>query len=210
MTRLIRARGATSEMARLFDAEPEPGLNWREIVWPGDSALLVTQEDGQRRLSTMPWGLPALSFARPVTANQRGTMFVRDLVEGGRLDEPRQLRRCLIVVEAFAYPSGETGRCTRSWFGLSDRPLVAWAGVCTAGGNGCAGLLMNANQTIAPLSNHMPRLLAPHDHATWLRGGLLALSSPEPDADHYHENFGERWSTGALLDQFHLGFVASA
>lgn len=211
MTSLLRALGATSEMARRFDAEPDIGLAWREVIWPGDSALVVTQEDGHRRLSAMCWSLPAMAYARPVPAKQRGTLFVRDLVVGGRLHAPARLRRCLIVIEAFAYPSGDDGQCTRSWFGLSDRPLLAWAGFCVPDGSSCAGLLTGANQTVAAISNHMPRLLAPSDHVCWLNGGgLLSLVPPEPDIAHYHENFGERWSTGALLDDPKLPLAASA
>lgn len=211
MTSLIRARGAVSEMAWLFDAEPDIGLDWRETIWPGDAALVVSEERGTRRLSAMRWGLPALAYARPVPAKQRGTLFMRDLVMGGRLRAPDRLRRCLIVIEAFAYPSGAAGQCTRSWFGLSDRPLAAWAGFCVGDGNGCAGLLNRANDLVEPLSNHMPRVLAPRDHADWLGGaGVLSLSPPEPGAEYYHENFAERWSTGALLDDRQLPLAASA
>lgn len=199
MTSLIRARGATSEITRLFDADADFELRWRDVIWPGDCALVVTEEGGGRRLSALRWSLPALAFGRPVPAKQRGTLFVGDLVDGGRLDAPDRLRRCLIVLEAFAHPWGQAGHRTRSWFGLSDRPLAAWAGFCMGDGSGCAGLLMSANQMVAAASNHMPRLLAPQDHTDWLGGiGLLSLS--ETANEYYHENFGERWSTGALLD----------
>jgi len=111
------------------------------------------------------------------------------------------LRRCLIVLESFAYPSGWAGSYTRSWLGLSDRPLAAWAGFCENDRSGYAGLLAVACPTVATVNNHMPRLLAPLDHAAWLDGvGPLSLSAPQAESDYYHDNFGERWSTGALWD----------
>jgi putative SOS response-associated peptidase YedK len=202
MTCLLRARGAVSEIAALFDAAPDAGLIWSEVIWPGETLLIVTEPSGTRRLAAACWGLPALTFHRQVPASQHGTLFMRDLVEGGRLAPPLQLRRCLIVVEAFAYPAGRAGHRTRSWFGLSEHPLAAWAGVVTEDGSACAGLMAPANNQISPFSDHMPRLLQPADHQPWLAGaGPLSLSPAWPDTAYYREDLGELWSTGLLPEE---------
>lgn len=76
---------------------------------------------------------------------------------------------------------------------------------------GCAGLLMPASKLIELLSDQMPRLLAPAHHAAWLNGAVpLSLSPVEPDESYYRENFGERWSTGAMIDAPLLPVAASA
>lgn len=211
MTSLIRTRAATSEMTRLFDAKADFGLTWGNVIWPGEAALVVTEDNGHRRLSAMRWSLPALAFVRPVPAKQRGILFARDLGHGGRLNAPNRLRRCLIIIEAFAYPSDEGGQCTRSWFGLTDRPLSAWAGFCEKDAGGCAGLLTCATLTVATASDNMPLLLSAKDHIHWLSGGgLLSLSPREPDEAHYHENFGERWSTGVIDSDRKLQLAVTA
>jgi putative SOS response-associated peptidase YedK len=173
--------------------------------------LIVTRDNGRRRLSLSQWGLPALAFVRPVPARQRGVVFARDLVAGGRILAPQRLQRCLIVVEAFAYPSGQAGKYMRSWFGLRDRPLAAWAGMVMNDDGGCAGLLAPACKLIKPLSDHMPRLIATADHFAWLNcAGPLSLTPAEPHTNYYRENFGERWSTGAMIDASLLPIAASA
>lgn len=196
MTCLLRCRGSTSEMAKLCAATPDAGLDWPAMIWTGEPVPVVIEEDGERRLKTLRWGLSAAAFTTPLPARQRGTEYARDcLRDGSRLADPAVLERCLILLEAFAYPMGEAGRRTRGWFGLWDHPLAAWAGVC--GDGGCAGVLGFANNVVAPGSETMPLLLRPEDHQRWLGGGtLLSLGPGFADAEFYRENFGELWSTG--------------
>lgn len=198
MTALLRTRGSAPEMARLFGAASNPGLDWRESIWIGDRVPVVWIEGGGRRLATCNWALLETAFALPVPAKQRGTLYPRDLVPAAsRLCNPAGLRRCLIIVESFAYPDGAKGQRTRCWFGLRDNPLIVWAGLCSADGENCVGILVQANDRIEPYSETMPRLLLPEDRERWLAGeGLLSLG-PTIDANaFYRENLGERWSTG--------------
>jgi len=200
MTCLLRTRGSASEMARLFDAEPDPGLAWRETSWTGDPVPVVAVENSQRRLRTMIWGLEAAAYAKSVEARQRGVLYARDLaVAATRLHDLAGLRRCLIILESFAYPMGKAGACTRGWIGLWDEPLTAWAGLCTS--EGSAGMLVLANERVEPLSDTMPRMLPPDDWEPWLAGAsLLSLGPGYPEAAFYRENLGERWSTGHSIE----------
>lgn len=210
MTCLLRTRGSASEMAGLFDAEPNPRLEWREPIWTGDAVpVVVMGEDGTRRIRTMTWGLPALAFAKAVPAKQRGSIYPRDLTRtGSRVQDPVGLERCLIILESFAYPMGQAGECTRGWIGLWDEPLTVWAGVCIA--DCCAGLLVLANERVEPLSDTMPRLLQPEDRDLWLAGpSLLSLGPGYPEAAFYRENLGERWSSGQQIDNAQLLFTTS-
>lgn len=211
MTALLRSRGAASEMSLLFDALPDADLHWRESSWVGDPVPVVLVENEQRRLATRTWGLPAGSFAHPIAAKRRGTLYPRDLSpSASRLCDPRGFQRCLIIVESFAYPDGPEGRCTRSWFGLWDEALTAWAGLCTPDGQ-CAGILARANERVEPYSATMPLLLAPADREGWLAGaGFLALRADYDSADFYRENLGERWSTGRPDVEASPPFAAAA
>lgn len=170
-------------MARSFAAEPDLGLDWPESMWTGEQVpVVIASEDGGRRLTTMPWGLSAASYAVAVPRKRRGLVYPRDFWRtGSRLVEPAAVSRCVIVLEAFAYPEGRSGDCMRTWVGLHDHPLVGWAGICDE--SGCAGVLIKANDMIKPLSDTMPRLLAPEDHGPWLDGAsLLSLGLPHPEA----------------------------
>lgn len=208
MTCLLRSRGSSSEMARLFAADSEAGISWRDVVWPGEQVPVVIQEGERRRLITMRWGLPQDAFLNPVRPSQRGIIYSRDFWRtGSRLDDVASLSRCLIILESFAYPAGEAGRCTRSWFGLWDQPLTAWAGICTP--DGCAGVLVRANTVVETASEMMPRLLHPSDHTAWLGGAtLLSLSAMPEDQEFYLENLWERWSTGSLPQEMPSRLIA--
>jgi len=167
--------------------------------------VTVMPRAGGWRIEQLPWGLPAEAFAAPGRPRaQRAALFARDLVGAtGTLVDPAALGRCLIVLEAFAYPDGPAGRKTRAWAGLWDRPLAAWAGVCSGSGTGagCAGLLTTANERVGAVSRHMPVLLAPGDCEAWLRGpGWLLSTTPiMEDAAFYLERTDEHWSTGVPL-----------
>lgn len=199
MTALLRTRGSTSEMARWFGASADRDLDWRPSSWIGDPVPVVFADEGRRRLTTGIWGLSADSFAEPIAPKLRGTLYPRDLCRtGSRLREPGGVRRCLILIESFAYPGGLDGQCTRNWFGLWDETLTAWAGICSSDGR-VAGILGRANERVAPCSDRMPLLLAPADRDDWLAGaGFLALRAGYDPEDFYRENLGERWSTGQL------------
>ena len=200
MTNLIRCRGAVSEIATLFDAEPDPDLLWAPTIWPGEHVLAVTASAGSRRLQTIPWGLPAELFLEPKSPSHRATIFARDLIgRNGGLVAPDLLERCLIIIEACASPEGEDGQQTRTWSGLWDEPLVAWAGLCRleADEPGCAGLLTPANPLIGRVSGHMPFLLTPEGQAAWLDGcSPLVLPPSWSDGAWYLERSDERWSNG--------------
>lgn len=202
MTSLIRCRGAVSEIAALFHAVPDAGLDWRPHSWPGEPTLVVAQDKDVRRLRSLPWGLPQGLFVTDRPREQRGTLFARESVDGrdGLIDSGT-LTRCLIVAEAFAYPAGDAGQRVRSWAGLWDEPLCAWAGVCELGDeSGFAGLLTASNALVGRVSRHMPILLRPKERDTWLAGvPLHAIDGVYEEAAWFLEPSDEAWSSGAYI-----------
>ncbi|MBB3862457.1 putative SOS response-associated peptidase YedK [Novosphingobium hassiacum] len=125
MTRLIRCRAAVSEMAKLFDARPDPGLSWRPTIWPGEKAIVVIEGAQGRQLRALSWGLPQDALSKARGDGVRTTLFAREIAGDNSPLGLGLLERCLIAAEDFAYPQGETGQRTRSWFGLWDVPICA-------------------------------------------------------------------------------------
>lgn len=205
MTNLIRCRGAISEIAGLFDAEADLGLLWQPIIWPGESVLVIIPSASGRRLQRMSWGLPSSAFADPRPRSRRATIFGSDMVDrSGGIVSHDLLARCLIVIESFAYPEGVSGQRTRTWGGLWDEPLAAWAGVCVPGAqnNGCAGILSPANALFSKVSGHLPLLLPPEERAPWLDGASpLSLTTSYPETAWYLERSDERWSNGLPIGE---------
>jgi len=197
MSNLIRCRGSASEIAARFDAGPVRDLAWRSHIWPGEAGLVVLLDQQTRALQTLIWGLPAQGFVKRHPLRERIGLFARDLVDGGRVRDPDMLTRCLIIIEDVAYPDGPLGARTRSYAGLWDMPLCAWAGlcICREGDNGFAGLLIPANALVARVSAHMPLLLPQEAWQPWLEGEALhALSGVYAEQDWYLEPSGENWS----------------
>lgn len=198
MTALIRTRGSTSELARLFDAAAAPALKWKPFCWPGDPVPVVTGDDRGRTLSTMAWGLPLDDFRRPLAPAQRAGLFASDLmIDASRLRDVLALERSLIIIESYACPVGSAGAMTREWTGLSEEPLTAWAGFCNAARTHCAGLLMRTSASLERGNAPYPRLLRREYWQAWLDGaGFLSIGEPYEDTDLYREDLGERWSNG--------------
>ncbi|WNO54120.1 hypothetical protein [Stakelama saccharophila] len=204
MTALLRYRGALSEIEALFAAEPEGTPAWAPLIWPGEPAVVVTERDGRRSVTSRPWGLPKAAFVDPSRSRARRAIVVpRELrADAGMLIDPGELERCLLVLEAFAYPDGPAGQRTRSWTGLWDRPLAGWAGFGVPGGHGCAGVLVMANPLIARVSRHMPLLAHPDEFGAWLDGSAIfpSLSAITDEQEFYVERTDERWSMGVSPD----------
>ncbi len=206
MTALLRCRGALSEIGKQFDTAVPDKLDWTPVIWPGEPVLIIREQDGARRIELRSWGLPLSAYANPPkTPAGRAVAFPRMLAaDAGHFMEPAKLEHCLIVAEAFAYPTGEPGKQRRAWAGLWDAPLFSWAGVCPRDtGSGCAGLLGAATPTVSRVSSVMPIILAPGDYGRWLGGrtGLLSLAPVYDDEAIFLEEGDELWSTGAIEEE---------
>ena len=202
MTNLIRCRGALAEISEHFTAEPDGDLSWHAQIWPGETVLVVTQDDQHRRLSAMSWASPASHYLRPLPLSRRSGFFSREMFAGGgSIVNPDFLTRCLIVMVACAYPDRSGERVTRSWAGLWDTPLAAWAGLCSQDESGCAGLLVPAHELIARVSPNMPMLLPPEEQEGWLADeSPLSMEKAYEPSDWYLEPSDEAWSSGVAHD----------
>jgi putative SOS response-associated peptidase YedK len=173
MCNLYSMTATVDEMRRIFgpfegDTTNVPAY---DEVFPGYSAPVLRQEgDGGLKLEMMKWGFPG-----PQAAGGRPVTNVRNLNSGfwrNALNDPK--RRCIVPVTSFCEWTGEVGRKTKVWFGVSEEqhPLFAFAGIWRPGEGGpfYAFLTCEPNQTVAAVHpKAMPVMLRPGaDVERWL------------------------------------------
>lgn len=176
MCNLYRMTKGTAEVARLFEAAPDPGANFAAEVYPGYPGLVLA--DGALR--AMAWGLPLVLKGKhgqplkpkPVNnarEDKLDTAFWRSSFAG---------RRCLIPVSAWGEAEGEKGRMTRTWYALPDHALpghdlFAVAGVwrpTTEWGDSYAMVMVDGCAQMAEVHDRMPVILRADDWAVWTKG----------------------------------------
>lgn len=198
LTTLYRCRTALSEVCEQFSALTPPRALWSAEMWPGRTGLAVYCDGGGRRAEAMRWGIPrdivdGVPGRRPITTTIR---FQR--VTPAQFGRFEAAWRCLILLDSFACPEGPAGARTRTWFGVEDRPVFAWAGIWapTPEGKTFAGLLAAANDLV-PASS-MPVILDPDDYDLWLRGvrhnAAPLANRPYSEARMYREALDEPWN----------------
>jgi len=179
MCNLYTIRTSAAEVASYFSAKMPATFNAGEgEVYPGGIGMVVREEAGQRILQSMTWGfpLPQKSKKTGQPIKPKPVNNIADLSSFmWRFIAPRPENRCLIPLTGFAEAEGEYGAKTRTWFGVKDRPIFAWAGmwkVSDEWGPVYSGLMTNCNEVVRPVHNRMPVLLHEEDYDLWLRGSL--------------------------------------
>jgi putative SOS response-associated peptidase YedK len=116
--------------------------------------------------------------------------------------------RCLIVLDSFALPFGVEGKKTRSWFGLWDEPIFAWAGLWREieGAGSCfLGAVTRANPLVSRAGPLMPLVLDRLAYQQWLfgkRSDLIALwRQPFAAELMWLEQTDELWGSGRCLHE---------
>lgn len=199
MCNLYRMTRGTQEIARLFGAEADPGINFAHEVYPGYPGLVVAQGT----VRAMNWGFPLVLKGRhgqplkprPVTnarEDKLTTPFWRDSFVH---------RRCLIPVTAWAEAEGEKGRMTRTWYALPGDEPFAVAGLWRATeewGEVYALVMVDGHPQMADVHDRMPLILAHAAQRYWIEGppeDALALCRTW-EGDLVVERTAERWAGG--------------
>ncbi|MFS0738195.1 SOS response-associated peptidase family protein [Sphingomonas sp. 1P06PA] len=168
----------------LTDRPMDNRFNPVELV-PRGRAYVIREEDGRRGLDVMSWDLLGKGAAYPITN-------VRDLKRWRpRLEKPEG--RCLIPLTEFCEWTPEAhdvggGKPIKGemWFGVTDQPLFAVAGVWQQLGDQrwFAMLTCDPNELVAPIHpKAMITILHADDHDRWLTGSyaeVLDLQRPYP------------------------------
>lgn len=190
MCNLYKVRTTAQEMARLFDAIPDPTNQIaveKDYVAPGKPGHVVREEGGQRLLSAMSWGFPFQG--KPVTNVRNYTSpFWKSALAN-------PARRCLVPVTEFqewsVAPMPDTGKKKAFWFSVPSQPVFAFAGIwrptdsvpvysfLTCGYDGDP-----ANHVVGAIHpKACPVVLHEEDYDRWLHTdleGAISLASPFP------------------------------
>jgi putative SOS response-associated peptidase YedK len=188
MCNLYSMTATVDEMRRIFGPFEGDTTNLPPFdeIYPGHMAPVLRRgEDGGLKLEMMKWGFPgpASAGSRPVTnVRNLGSPFWRNA-----LTHPE--RRCIVPESSFCEWTGEVGRKSKVWFGLSEdqHPLFAFAGIWRPGEGGpfMAFLTCEANATVGAVHpKAMPVMLAPPQLGEWLdseTADACALARPFAD-----------------------------
>ncbi|WP_448662518.1 SOS response-associated peptidase [Sphingomonas sp. CJ20] len=176
MCNLYQLRKSAAEVAAHFGVENPVVSNAGEEVYPGYPGMVVRELTGTRVLQSMVWGFPLrLKTMRP-TAKPKPVNNIADLRKGMWVGLARKPEwRCLIPLSGFAEAEGAKGAKTRTWFGVRDEPLFAWAGLWRESaewGPVYSGVTTDCNEAIRPVHDRMPVLLHRSEYDRWLRGSF--------------------------------------
>lgn len=199
MCNLYRMYKGAEEIARLFGATAEGGVNHAGEVYPGYPGLVVAQ--GQVR--SMHWGFPV------VLKGRKGQPLKPKAVTNAREDKLTTpfwrdsfvYRRCLIPVGAWAEAEGEKGRMTRTWYSLPGEEVFAVAGLwrnSAEWGEVYSMVMVNGHPQMAEVHDRMPLILSHAAQQYWTSGtpeDALALCVTWED-DIAVERTSERWAGG--------------
>lgn len=179
MCNLYTNKASRDEVAAIFGADMPTNFNAGEgEVYPGGRGMIVREEGGRRIVDAMTWGwpMPQKSKKTGLPIKPKPVNNIADVSKfPWRFIASRPDRRCIIPLTGFCEAEGEEGRKTRSWFGLRDRPVFAWAGMWDHSeewGNWYSGFMTNCNDFVRPVHNRMPVLLHEEDYDRWLHGSL--------------------------------------
>lgn len=179
MCNLYTTKVSAAEVADYFSAKMPANFNAGEgEVYPGGHGMVVREENGERILQSMTWGFPLAQKSKKTgkPIKPKPVNNIADLSSFmWRFVAPRPEHRCLIPLTGFCEAEGEAGSKTRTWFGVKDQPIFAWAGmwkVSDEWGPVYSGLMTDCNEVVRPVHNRMPVLLRPDEYERWLHGTL--------------------------------------
>ena len=171
MCNLYKLRRSAEEVAQLFEAEPQPGANFAEEIYPGHPGLVL--ESG--RVRAMTWGFPL------EMTGKRGQPLKPKAVTCAREDKLHTpfwrtsfaVRRCLIPVTAWAEAEGEPGRMTRTWHAVPGGEAFAVAGLwrpTVIWGDAFAMVMVESCAHMIDVHDRMPVILPSTTWDQWQSG----------------------------------------
>jgi len=176
MCNLYTNRASTAQLAAHFDVQLPLLSNAPEEVYPGTPGLVVRDAEHGRVLQSMTWGWPLRLKTMAPTAKPKPVNNIADLSKNmwiGFAKKPQW--RCLIPLTGFAEAEGPAGSKTRTWFGVKDAAIFAWAGLwrdSAEWGPVYSGVMTDCNEAIRPVHDRMPVLLHADEYEQWLHGSF--------------------------------------
>lgn len=191
------AAPSSAEIARLFDARSSGAVFDVPEMFPGRvGAVIGRSPDGGLGVAAMRWGFPPPPGVKAPVVNVRNlaSPFWRSALAN-------PARRCLVPVSLFSeWGTGAEGKKTLHWFAVTDRPMVAFAGIWRPVPTLCDGqgdpveeaqparafvfLTCEPNPLVGAVHpKAMPVILHAEDHDRWLDAPIaeaVTLAAPFP------------------------------
>jgi len=182
-------------LARRFDAEAPSDLMPRYNVAPTQTITIVRVEAGRRRFALARWGLVP-HWAKAMDTGY-STINARAETVAGKpaFRDAFRRRRCIVPADNFYEWQALPGsKLKQPWaIALRGRESMALAGLWEQwrdplGGitESCTIIITDANETMRPIHERMPVILAPENWDAWLApdakdaGHLQSLLVPYP------------------------------
>lgn len=148
-------------------------------LYPGYDTLAIREREGERELTSMHWGLIPMwvkeadlpKFTKP--NNARDDTIIKSLAEKkGMMYAPMKNGRCILPGSAWCEWTGEKGSKLANRLSVKDRPLFAFAGLCTYRegfpGLSCTMVTTEAEGRAREFHHRIPVILRDEDVDRWL------------------------------------------
>lgn len=164
-------------------------------LFPDKPSWVVREEEGQRILDVMSWGVPTQVPGKRVDkATGKPVMLTKSVTNVRNLSSPfwrsmldKPAQRCLVPVTTFSeygQVRGDDGKLPLHWFDVPSRPIFSFAGIWrpSTAGITFAFLTCEPNSIVGPIHpKAMPVILHDEDEQRWLDGAPAAeLAQPYP------------------------------
>lgn len=190
------------EIARYFDAEPpvEAPLAPSWNVAPTDDVYVVVEDDQERRVVPMHWGLVPFWAKSPAIGARMINARAEGIATKGAFRGPFEAKRCLVPADGFYEWRTTPGEAVKQPFFIhraDGRPLAfaglwdRWRNPAGDGGDRLRStsiITTTPNDLMATLHDRMPVILPPERWAEWLDPtnhdvealqGLLVPAAPD-------------------------------
>ena len=180
------------EIARYFDAvppAPEAALEASWNVAPTNDVYAVVEEDGTRSVASFHWGLVPIWAKSPAAGNKMINARSETLAEKAAFKHAFRKRRCIVPADGFYEWKSIPGEKRKQPFYIhrvDGEPLAftglweEWRAPNRSGDQRLRSatiITTTANETMVPVHDRMPVILAPTSWAEWLAPDNHSLDS---------------------------------
>lgn len=164
-----------------------PNLRPRFNIAPGQDVPVIRLAEDGRHLSELRWGLIPFWAKDAKIGYKAINARCEGIDKKPMFREALRRRRCLVITDGFYEWRAEDGKKQPYLFEIEGGKPFAFAGLwetwkSTDGPlESCTIVTTEANETMVPIHNRMPVILAPEDYDRWMAEGPLDLLRPCPN-----------------------------
>lgn len=161
-------------VAEVFGLASLPNWAPRYNIAPSQEVAVIRQEEGERRVALLRWGLVPAWAKEPSVGARLINARAETVAHKPAFRSAFRARRCLVPADGFYEWVSRGGEKTPFYITFTDGRVFAMAGLWERWTGGsqtletCTILTTTPNEIVAPLHDRMPVILAPEDYRVWL------------------------------------------